>query len=137
LKIFKGLIVLKEKKESAYLAAYLSCWLCVFPLPEIGNWLICPETFETASLMASGCTYSLAVPIFTSLYYGLHRIAHAPKPSYSRFFFLIHYLYGWLAHYFQTHHVPHPAPPGPLIGMPHVSHESPRDHFRRWEVRQC
>jgi len=65
--------------------------------------------------MASGCTFSLAVLVLASLYSGLNEIADAAKPSYSRSFFPCHYLYGWLAHYFQTHHVLHPAPPGPLM----------------------
>ena len=117
LDVFRGLGVPKEKRESTYLAAYLSCWLCVFALPETKDWLIHPETFETASLMASGCKFSLAlaVPVLASLYHGLNGIAYAVKPSYSRSFFSCHYLFVWLAHYFQTHHMLHPSPLGPLM----------------------
>jgi len=81
LDVFRGLGVPKEKRESTYLAAYLSCWLCVFALPETKDWLIHPETFETASLMASGCKFSLAlaVPVLASLYHGLNGIAYAVK----------------------------------------------------------
>ena len=102
LKVFYHLQVLKEKRqrESTYLATYLSCWLRVFLFQETRDQLIRPETFETASLMASGCTFSLAVPILASLYRGLNGIAHVAKPSYTRSFFTCHYLYGWLAHYF-------------------------------------
>ena len=66
--IFKGLEVLKEKGKRTYLAAYLSCLLGVCALLETEDWLIHLETFETASLMASGCTFSLAVPLLMSLY---------------------------------------------------------------------
>jgi len=89
-----------EERESTYLVAYLSCWLCVFALLETGDRLIRPETFKTASLMASGCTFGLVVPVLASLYRGLNGIAHAAKPSYSRSFFTCHYLYGWLVHFF-------------------------------------
>jgi len=105
----------KKKRESTCLAAFLSCLLCVFALPETGDRLICLETFETASLMASSCTFSLAVLVLASPCRGSNRIAHAAKPSYSRSFFPCHYLYGWLAHYFQTHHMLHRAPLGPLM----------------------
>ena len=37
LDIFRGLGVLNEKRESTYLAAFLSCWLCDFALPETGD----------------------------------------------------------------------------------------------------
>ena len=96
--VFKGLGVPKEKRDSTYLPAYLSCWLCGVALPEAGDPLIRSETFEMASLIASGCNFSLIVPVLASLYHGLNGIAHAAKPSYSRSFFPSHYLYGWLAH---------------------------------------
>jgi len=65
--------------------------------------------------MASGCTFSLAVLVLASLDHGLNGITHAAKPSYSFSFFPCHYLYGWLTHYFQTHHVLHSSPLGPLM----------------------
>ena len=113
LDVFRGLGVPKEKREITYVTAYLSCWLCTFARP--GDLLIRPETFEMASLMTSSCTFSLAVPVLASLYRGLNGVAHAAKPSYSMSSFSCHYLYGWLTHYFQTHHVLHPSPPGPLM----------------------
>ena len=71
--------------------------------------------FETTSLMALGCAFSLAAPVLASLYRGLNGIAHAAKPSYSQPFFSCHYLYGWLTHYFQTHYVLRPTPSSPLM----------------------
>jgi len=115
LDVLRGLGVLKEKRKSTYLAAYLSCWLYVFALLETGDQLIRAETFEADSLMASGRTFSLAVPVLASLYCGLNGIAYTAKPSYLRSFFPCHYVYGWLAYYFQTHHVLHPAPSGHLM----------------------
>jgi len=88
---------------------------CIFSLQEIGDRLICSETFEMASLMASRHTFRLVIPVFDSLYRGLKGVAHVAKPSYSRPFCPSHYLYRWLYHYFQTHHVLCPAPSGPLV----------------------
>jgi len=115
LDVFKGLGVPKEERESTYLTAYLSCWHCVFALLMIGDWLIRLETFDTANSMALDCTLSLTVLVLVSLCRGLNEIAHATKPSYLRSFFPCHYLYGWLAQYFWTHHLLHPAPLGPLM----------------------
>ena len=119
-----------RERESTYLAAYLSCWLCVFALSEIEERLIRTETFDTSNLMASGYTFSLAVPVPASLYRGLNWIIHAAKPSYSRSFFPCHYLYGWLAHYLQTHHVLHLAPLGLLMvrhSVPPAVHDNISD----------
>lgn len=115
LEVFKSLGVPKERRESTYLAAYLSCWLCVFALPETGEKIIRPGTFEAASLMASGTTFSLAIPVLASIYHGLNGLTMAAKPSHSRSFFPWHYLNGWLAHYFKTHHALQPPPLGPLM----------------------
>ena len=73
------------------------------------------EIFETASLMVSGCTFNLVVAILGSLYRSLNGIAHAAKSFYSQSFFPSHYLHGWLAHNFQTHHALYHAHSGPLL----------------------
>ena len=108
LDVLKGLGVLKENKDNTYLAAFLSCWLYVLALSETEDRLIRPNTFETTSLMASSCSFSLAVPILTSIYYGLNGITKVAKPSYSLLFFSGHYLCFW------THHVIQPTPLYPL-----------------------
>ena len=99
----------KEKRESTYLVAFLSCWLHVFALLETGERFIHPGTFETAHLMASGSTFSLAIPVLGSIYCGLNEITNALKPSCSQSFFPYHFVYGWLAHYFKNHHVLQPT----------------------------
>jgi len=65
--------------------------------------------------MASGTTFSLAILVLASIYRGLNGITKAVKPSHSRLFFSYHYLHGWLAHYFKTHHVLQPPPLSPLM----------------------
>ena len=84
-------------------------------LPETGEKLIRPCTFEVASLIVSGTIFSLAVPMLASIYHGLNAITMAAKPSHSWSFFPRHYFYGWLARYFKTHRVLQPSPPGPLM----------------------
>jgi len=71
--------------------------------------------FEAASKMEAGCTFSLAVLVLASIYQGLSGISNATKPSNSMSFFPTHYLYGWLACYFNTHYVLDLAPAGPLM----------------------
>ncbi|XP_057248944.1 uncharacterized protein LOC130590498 [Beta vulgaris subsp. vulgaris] len=104
-----------NRRTNTYVAAFISCWLCTFVLPDSEERLIRPSTFEIAVLMACGHTFSLAVPVLSSIYRGLNAIASAPKPAYSKTFFPAHYLYGWLAYYFNTHHDADPVPPGPWM----------------------
>jgi len=65
--------------------------------------------FEMASVMASGCIVCLVVPVLASRYHVLNGIAYVAKLSYSWSFFLNHYLYRCLVHYFQTYHVLRPT----------------------------
>ena len=65
--------------------------------------------------MAARCTFSLAIPVLASIYCGLSGIFNAVKPSNSMSFFLAHYLYDWLACYFNTHYVLGPALASPLM----------------------
>ena len=113
--VFRSLGVPKEKRESTYLAAFLSCWLCAFVLPETGEKFIHPRTCEVTSLMASGTTFSLAIHVLANIYRGLNGITKTAKPSHSRSFFSRHYLHEWLTHYFKTHYVLQPPPSGPLM----------------------
>jgi len=115
LKIFVGVVMswtpsedLGFKREGTYLAVFLSCWFCVFALPETEEKFICSRTFETTSLMTFGATFSLAIFVLASIYCGLTEITKVAKPSYSWSFFPCHYLYRWLAHYFKTHHILQP-----------------------------
>lgn len=103
------------RRETTYIAAFLSCWICVFVLPENEDRLIRPGTFEIAVLMARGETFSLALPVLASIYRGLNTISDSSNPSYSGAYFPAHYLYGWLAHYFAVNHVVDPSPRGPMM----------------------
>jgi len=76
------------------LAAFLSCWLCTFALPEDEKGFIRPDTFEVASKMAARCTFSLAVPVLARIYQGLNGIFTTTKLSNSMSFFPANYPYG-------------------------------------------
>ena len=115
MEVFSSLGVPKKKRESTYLPAFLSSWLCAFVVPKTGEKFIPPRTFEVASMMTSGTTFSLAVPVLAGIYRGLNGITKAEKPFHSRSFFPSHYLHGWLVHFFKTHHVLQPPSPGPLM----------------------
>jgi len=78
--VFDTLEVLDDRRGSTYLAAFLSCWLCTFALPEDEKGFIRPGTIEAASKMATGCTFSLTVPVLASIYRGLSGIFSATKP---------------------------------------------------------
>jgi len=65
--VFDALEVPANERGSTYLAAFLSCCLCTFALPEDEKGFIRPNTFEVASNMAVGCTFNLAVPVSISI----------------------------------------------------------------------
>ena len=79
--VFRSLEVPKEKRENTYIPTFLSCWLCAFVLPKTEEKFIRPGTFEVASLMTSGITFSLAIPMLASIYCGLNGITKVAKPS--------------------------------------------------------
>ncbi|KAK9672225.1 hypothetical protein RND81_12G085800 [Saponaria officinalis] len=97
LNLFSRLGVDNGMRARTYTAAFLSCWLCLFVLPQNEDGAIRLGTFEVASLMAEGRTFSLAVPTLASIYRGLNELVASLNPRFSRAFFLAHYLYGWLA----------------------------------------
>ncbi|TYK06200.1 hypothetical protein E5676_scaffold287G00580 [Cucumis melo var. makuwa] len=68
--LFVELRIKDDLKDETYLAAFLSCWLCLFVFPQKGSF-IRPGVFRAASLMAAGIIYSLAVPVFANIYHGL------------------------------------------------------------------
>jgi len=105
----------QREEQSTYLAAFLSFWLCVFAFLHTSDRIIHPETFETISLIASSCTFSLVVPILASIYHGSNGITNVMNPSHLQWVFPGHYLCGWISHYFRTYHVLQPTPLGPLM----------------------
>ncbi|KAL2937172.1 3 4-dihydroxy-2-butanone 4-phosphate synthase [Bienertia sinuspersici] len=73
LDLFNSLgIKVEGSLEITYVVAFLSCWLCVFVLPENENRLIRPGTFEVAILIERGETYSIAIAVLASIYRGLN-----------------------------------------------------------------
>ncbi|KAH0636359.1 hypothetical protein KY285_036111 [Solanum tuberosum] len=60
-RMFYGLRVKVDKRDETCLAAFLSCWLCAFVLPNKEVEFIRPGTFNMASLMASGKKISLPI----------------------------------------------------------------------------
>ncbi|KAL2901553.1 E3 ubiquitin-protein ligase TRIM71 [Bienertia sinuspersici] len=112
LHLFNSLgIEVEGRRETTYVAAFLSCWLCVFVFLENEDRLIKPATFEVIVLMARSETFSLAIPVIEGIYRGLNVTSRFPNPSYSSVYFPAHYLYGWLAIYFNINHVMDPSPP--------------------------
>nr|GLL45000.1 uncharacterized protein LOC109157656 [Ipomoea trifida] len=61
------------------------------------------ETFNMACKMAKGIKVCLAPPVLASIYYGLNSISESFSPGQIGTPFPIHYVYGWLAAYFNTH----------------------------------
>nr|GME08438.1 ABC transporter G family member 11 [Ipomoea batatas] len=90
-------------EQEVYLAAFLACWLCTFALPGDPTATIRPETFNMACRMARGIKVCLAPPVLASIYYGLNSISESFSPGQIGTPFPIHYVYGWLAAYFNTH----------------------------------
>ncbi|KAK6126743.1 hypothetical protein DH2020_039514 [Rehmannia glutinosa] len=101
---FSKINIKESLREETYLAAFLACWLCVFVLPNDDINMIRPSTFKMAGSMASGRTIGLAIPILASIYKGLNKIAGSSRPSRVCSTFPFHFVHGWLAHYFKTHH---------------------------------
>ena len=67
--------------------------------------LIHSGVFKVASRMAQGETFSLVVPVLASIYNDLNEITCSFKPGTNASIFPIHYLYGWLGEYFDTHFI--------------------------------
>ena len=100
---FYNLGIVEADVKETYLAAFLACWLCKFVLSWVGVNLIFPGVFKVASIMAQGETFSLIVPVLASIYNDLNEIACSSKPGTNAYIFPLHYLYGWLGEYFDTH----------------------------------
>ena len=67
--------------------------------------MIRPRVFKIASRMAKGKTFSLVVLVLGSIYNSLNKITYSSKPGTNASIFPIHYLYGWLNEYFDTHFI--------------------------------
>ena len=105
MEVFYNLGVAETNVKETYLAAFLACWLCKFVLPWGSVNLIRLGVFKVASRMAQYQTFSLVVPMLASIYNNLNEIACSSKPGTNASIFPIHYLYGWLGEYFNTHFI--------------------------------
>nr|GME18032.1 ABC transporter G family member 11 [Ipomoea batatas] len=56
-----------------------------------------------ASSMATGQKLNLTIPVLASIYNGLNAISNSAKPGQADSHFPIHYVYGWLSFYYDTH----------------------------------
>jgi len=74
-KVFADMGIEDNLKQEVHLAAFLSCWLCIFVFPSKKGSYIRPGTFKIVSRMARGDVFSLAVPVLASIYNGLNRIS--------------------------------------------------------------
>nr|GLL29869.1 uncharacterized protein LOC109157656 [Ipomoea trifida] len=100
---FVELNIPQNLEQEVYLAAFLACRLCTFVLPGNPTATIHPETFNMACKMTKGIKVCLAPPVLASIYYGLNSISESISPGQIGTPFPIHYVYGWLSAYFNTH----------------------------------
>ncbi|KAA0034815.1 hypothetical protein E6C27_scaffold213G00490 [Cucumis melo var. makuwa] len=132
--LFAELGIKDDLKDETYLAAFLSCWLCLFVFPQKGSFLRL-GVFRVASLMAVGTIYSLAVPVLANIYHGLGLITKASNLiGRMDFYFSMHYVHGWLAHYFGTHYPLPTEVRGPK--MTNFSGEGESIYFGEYEARE-
>nr|GMD68310.1 uncharacterized protein LOC109157656 [Ipomoea batatas] len=134
---FVELNIPQNLEQEVYLAAFLACWLCTFVLPGDPTATIRPETFNMACRMARGIKVCLAPPVLASIYYGLNSISESFSPGQIGTPFPIHYVYGWLAAYFNTHF----KTPSLMLLSPKMvpsSGEGGAKHYDRIDARrQC
>ena len=87
-----------------YLAAFLSCWLCVFVFSSGDPEFLCLETFKIASKMTvRHKVVNLVVLVLARIYHRLNKIVTSTHAGSSEACFPVHYVYGWLSHYFDTY----------------------------------
>ncbi|MCD7447100.1 hypothetical protein HAX54_023129, partial [Datura stramonium] len=133
--VFSKLGVRPAKKEETYLATFLSYWLCAFVLSSEEGDFIRPETFKMATMMATKRKISLAVPVLARIYSGLSKISQSSQLDLVRIRFPIHYVYGWLAHYFKTHYAFANEPSNPP--MVAFSGEGVARYYDKKKIRKC
>uniref|UniRef100_M1D9Y3 Aminotransferase-like plant mobile domain-containing protein n=1 Tax=Solanum tuberosum TaxID=4113 RepID=M1D9Y3_SOLTU len=103
-RMFSGHGVRDDKRDETYLAAFLSCWLCAFLLPNKDGEFVHPGTFKMASLMERGRKISLAILVLANIYNRLNKISTLSPLHQIKVCFPIHYVYGWFDHYLKTHY---------------------------------
>lgn len=91
-----------NSRNEACLAAHLACWLCLFVLPADDVEIIRPSTFKMACIMASG--RRVCRPCFGFNIWWINKILNSSRLSCVSSPFSIHFVYGWLDHYFKTHY---------------------------------
>jgi len=101
--VFHELDVPKGEHTETFLAAFLSCWLCLFILPVRDAGCIRPGTFLVPSSMERGQAYCLSSAILASIYRGLGEIYHSAHPGRKGGHILWHFLYAWVAKYFRIY----------------------------------
>nr|GMD05986.1 ABC transporter G family member 11 [Ipomoea batatas] len=85
--------------------------------------------------MARGIKVCLAPPVLASIYYGLNSISESFSPGQIGTPFPIHYVYGWLAAYFNTHF----KTPSLMLLSPKMvtsSREGGAKHYDRIDARK-
>lgn len=102
-----------DSRRETYLAAFISCWLCLFVLPSRHVGQIRPGVFKMACFMARGTPVGLAIPVLSSIYRGLNAIAKSGTPGKARAPLPFHYVHGWMVSYFNTHYATPTELPGP------------------------
>ncbi|KAL0378735.1 UNVERIFIED_CONTAM: hypothetical protein Sradi_3179000 [Sesamum radiatum] len=78
---FTILQIPKDIRDETYVAAFVSCWLCNFVLPQNKVGKVRALTFKVASRMAHGECFSLAIPVLASIYRGPSLVANDAKIS--------------------------------------------------------
>ncbi|KAA0047860.1 hypothetical protein E6C27_scaffold133G001260 [Cucumis melo var. makuwa] len=132
--LFAELVIKNNLKDETYLVVFLSCWLCLFVFPHEESFLR-PGVFMAASLMAAGTIYSPTVLVLANIYHGLGLITKASNPiGRMNFHFPMHYVHGWLAHYFGTHYPLPTEVRGPK--MTNFSGEGRSIYFGEYEARE-
>ncbi|PHT53835.1 hypothetical protein CQW23_08297 [Capsicum baccatum] len=96
--------------------------------------VICPGVFRVACHLAIGRRVSLAVSVLASIYRGLNAILECPQLDLVRACFPVHYVYGWLDRYFNTHFPLIDGPSDPLIAG--YSGEGASRYYNKEELRR-
>ncbi|KAL0420672.1 UNVERIFIED_CONTAM: hypothetical protein Slati_3090100, partial [Sesamum latifolium] len=120
-------------QDETYVAAFLSCWLCNFVLPHNKVGKVRASTFKVASRMAHDECFSLVISVLASIYRGLRDMSTSMNLFESSAIFPIHYVYGWIGRYLQTHFPPKLEPIG--AQMVKYAVENMARHFQPTEAR--